>query len=148
MYAVHSARRARSARARFPNLVSAAAAGVFAAACGGGGGGYTTAPAPPTQPASRNVVAASPSIAFTPAQITVALGDSVTWAFGSVAHTVVFESGSDTASDYAGKTSSPGAPANIASTANASAARVFTRKGSFNYRCTIHPGMLGTVDVQ
>lgn len=103
-----------------------------------------TAPGPP----ARNVVAASPSLAFGPSEITIAVGDSVTWAFGGVPHNVVFQHGSAYSEAYRGRSSDRGAPTDVPITTNGSAARVFTNSGSFNYRCTLHPGMYGEVRVQ
>jgi plastocyanin len=91
-------------------------------------------------------VQATPALAFNPAQITISPGDSVTFVFGSVAHNVTFQQESqDAAAYYAGRTSSRGAPTNIPTTANAAVVRVFPTVGSFEYRCSIHPGMLGEV---
>jgi len=71
---------------------------------------------------------------FTPASVDIADGGTVTWTFLSLAHNVTF--GAQT-----------GAPANIATTMNDSEARTFNTVGTFNYNCTIHPGMSGTVIV-
>lgn len=110
--------------------------GVLAAAygCSGGSsdGGSPTAPSP----SSGNTVNATPSLAFSPATITVNAGDVVTFAFGSVAHNVFFDAVA-------------GAPANIEGTnANVSIPRTFTMAGTFPYTCHIHPTMHGTVVVQ
>jgi plastocyanin len=88
-----------------------------------------------TPPAQSNRVDALPSLAFNPGAITVHVGDTVTFAFGSVAHNVFFDRVA-------------GAPADITgSNANTSAARVFTAAGQYAYECHIHPGMRGTVNV-
>ncbi|HWZ60345.1 MAG TPA: hypothetical protein VNW46_15305 [Gemmatimonadaceae bacterium] len=99
---------------------------------GGGGNPYSTAPLVST---SR---AANPYF-FTPTPDTVAVGATVTYVFQNVAHTVTFDT--------------PGSPANISSiaaggVANADSMRVFATAGSFNYHCSIHPFMTGTVVVK
>jgi plastocyanin len=88
----------------------------------------------PTPPA--NTVAATPGLAFAPASLTVNTGDAVTFAFGSVAHNVFFNS-------------QAGAPGDIQGTnANVSIARTFTTAGTYSYTCHIHPSMQGMVVVR
>lgn len=100
-------------------------------ACGGGGdGGSATAP-----PDDHTVVGAA-SLVFTPATLTVARGDSVTWVFRGVAHNVFFDAAA-------------GAPADIGGqNANVSVRRAFPSAGTYHYGCHIHPQMRGTVVVQ
>ena len=101
------------------------------ACSGSGGGGDVTAPPP-----SGNTVNATPSLAFSPATITVNAGDVVTFVFGSVAHNVFFDPVA-------------GAPANIdGNNANVSTPRTFPTAGTFPYTCHIHPSMHGTIVVQ
>ena len=87
---------------------------------------------------SAHKVQALASLAFDPTSVVLAPGDSITWVFGSVGHTVTFDAGA-------------GAPANIGSVstpqANVSGTRVFTTAGTFTYHCSIHPSMTGTVTV-
>lgn len=78
------------------------------------------------------VVAGAASNDFTPANVALARGGTVTWTFGALIHNVDFE----------GKA---GAPTNIGNTANASIARTFANAGSFGYVCSLHGGMNGTV---
>lgn len=81
------------------------------------------------------VVRATTANVFTPAQLTVDVGDQVTWIFGAVAHDVVFNMVA-------------GAPANIEATAGRNVARTFSTAGTFPYQCTLHDGMTGSVVVQ
>lgn len=106
------------------------------AACGGGGmTTSTTSPnAPP--PTATATVNATPQIAFSPAQLTLTQGGTVTFAFGSVGHNVYFDN------DPAG------APADIPGVnSNANVDRVFGATGVYTFNCHIHPGMHGTVTV-
>ena len=110
-------------------------------ACGGGGssgggndGGGVTGPPPPPPP--PHTVVASPSLAFTPASLSVNAGEVVTFSFGSVAHNVFFDA-------------QTGAPTDIDGTnANRSVQRTFTTPGTYHYTCHIHPSMHGAVVVQ
>ena len=89
-----------------------------------------------TPPVSSARVDATPSIAFTPANISLTTGGTVTFAFGSVPHNVFFDN------DPAG------APAAIDGVnANVSLQRTFPVAGVYNYYCHIHPGMRGTIVV-
>jgi len=100
------------------------------AACGGG---MTTSTNDPPPSATVN---ATPQIAFSPAQLMVAQGGTVTFAFGSVGHNVYFDN------DPAG------APANIPGVnSNTNVDRVFGTSGVYTFNCHIHPGMHGTVTV-
>jgi plastocyanin len=118
---------------RLGALLAAAALG----ACGGDSGyGYGSGPVDMT-PVPPGTVRATPSIQFTPGQITVAAGGTVTFDFGAVAHTVFFDN------------APAGAPANISgATANKTVVLTFPTKGTYVYNCHIHPGMSGTVIVQ
>lgn len=73
------------------------------------------------------------NIAFTPAHVTIKRGDKVVWAWkdGSVPHNV-------TSSKF--RSSSTRSRGTYAVT--------FRKAGSFAYRCTLHPGMVGSVVVR
>jgi plastocyanin len=115
-----------------------------AAACGGGGNGsaLTTAPTPTgntpvvTTTVATNSVTATTSDTFTPANISVSVGATVSFTFQSVGHNVTFDAVT-------------GAPPSITGTnANTTLSVTFNTAGTFPYQCTIHPGMSGTVTVQ
>jgi plastocyanin len=111
----------------------------FAAGCGGAsydGGGITTPPppgTPPTPVATTSVTMRN--IAFNPPAIVVSPGATVTFTnedgFG---HTVVFSSGGVTS---IGEFSTGSRTANMP-----------TAAGTYNYHCSLHGGMEGTVTVQ
>jgi plastocyanin len=97
-------------------------------------GSDSTAPLTPVQAAT---VQATPSQRFTPNDVAVLQGGTVTFDFGSLAHNVFFDN------------APAGAPANIPdATTNTSVTRTFNTKGTFTYNCHIHPGMRGTVVVE
>ncbi len=102
----------------------------------GCGGGYGSTAPPPPPPPPAHTVAATDAIVFTPATLTVATGETVTFTFGSIAHNVFFAA-------------QGGAPADISgNNANVSVARAFAAPGNYAYTCHIHPSMHGTVVVQ
>ena len=132
------------------------AAIAVATGCGGSGSGYgddaPTAPAsPPPSTAAGPTVQATTQNAFTPREVAIGTGATVTWAFGSVAHNVTFApaAGAVSGGEY-GATggSAGGSPSNVPTTSNASVPRTFSAAGSYSYECTIHPGMAGTVIVR
>ena len=93
------------------------------------------APTPPATAAPRATTDVSVvDDAFTPATVTVALGDTVTWAFnGQHTHTVTSDQGFfDSGDRLHGQTFS----------------RTFTASGGFAYHCMHHSGMHGKVVVR
>jgi plastocyanin len=92
--------------------------------------GITTVTA---QIASATAAVVAPGMTFQPAVVDVQPGGSVSWAFGATPHNVVFASAE--------------APGNVAELQDGSASRTFPTHGTFGYRCTIHQGMAGTVNV-
>lgn len=91
-------------------------------------------------PSAAGAVTATTAAKFTPQLITVARAGSaatVTWTFQSVAHTVTWDSQPAGAS-----------VADIPATSGASVARDFTVPGEYEFHCTIHSGMSGSVLVQ
>ena len=87
-------------------------------------------------PAMTAAVNATSLDTFTPSNVVVGVGGTVTFTFGDVAHNVFFDN------------APAGAPDAIAgANANMSQSRTFTTAGTFEYNCHIHPGMKGTVVV-
>jgi plastocyanin len=110
---------------------------VAIAGCGGGGGGGGSTPTTPTTPATP-VATTSVSMkntAFSPADIVVSPGATVTWTNDDgFAHNATF---------------SNTAIASTPSFATGSQSVVMpTAAGTYSYTCTIHGGMNGTVKVQ
>lgn len=113
------------------------------AACGGGSSTPPSAPSTTPPPAGGGTSGSTATItipagdgygssSFAPGSLTVAPGATVTWSNrDSVTHT----SASGT---LWSATLEPGE----------SFSRTFADRGTFNYRCTIHPGMSGTITVQ
>lgn len=101
-----------------------------------GCGGATDPSDHETPPTDPRTIAATSSLAFLPASLTIAAGDTVTFEFGSVAHDVFFDAQSGAPDDITG------------SNANVSIRRVFATAGTYTYTCHIHPFMHGTVVVQ
>jgi plastocyanin len=108
--------------------LTAAAFGAAVAGCGSDDGGS----GPQTFPQTATVTAGT-SQTFSPRSVDIAAGGMVTWNFGTLAHNVTFASGD--------------APDDVPATANDQVPRPFPAAGTFNYVCTIHPGMSGTVVV-
>jgi plastocyanin len=75
----------------------------------------------------------APETSFEPGSVDVQPNGTVNWTFGLIPHNVVF--------------TTAGAPVNIAEFSNSSTSRTFPTHGSYAYRCLIHPGMAGVVNV-
>jgi plastocyanin len=110
-----------------------AALGIGLAACGGGGDSTPAAAQAPASGGGGAKVAVQDNT-FTPGDIKVKSGDTVTFTNdGGVTHTV-------TATDGADFDSGPLAPGKTFSF-------VAAGHGKISYVCTIHPGMQGTITV-
>jgi len=120
-----------------PRIVLRLATATTLAACGAGGGMTTSSTSPDAPPPrAAATVNATPQIAFSPAQLTVTQGGTVTFAFGSVGHNVYFDNDPS------------GAPADIPGVnSNTNVDRVFGTVGVYTFNCHIHPGMRGTITV-
>ncbi|HKA58887.1 MAG TPA: Ig-like domain-containing protein [Gemmatimonadales bacterium] len=72
---------------------------------------------------------------FTPQAVTISAGGAVNWEWqaGSVSHNVTF--------------TTSGSPADIPDRTTGSVSRTFNTTGTFNYHCTNHGGMTGSVTV-
>jgi plastocyanin len=104
-------------------LGSGGGGGAFGSGGGGGGGG------------GGGTEVSMADIAFDPAEVTVSAGDTVTWTNDdSVGHDVTADSFSS------------GEPGAMAS--GDTFEHTFEEAGSFDYVCTVHPGMEGTVVVE
>lgn len=122
------------------DLKFAIAALVLLAACGGGGdtgtnpggGGGGGGGGGALVHATR--VNATAALAFSPNAVTIPANDTIYYTFGSVVHNVKFDT--------------QGAPADVPDASNTTEKRQFPTAGTFNYHCTIHPSMTGTVTVQ
>jgi plastocyanin len=119
---------------RFTRILAIAAATVTAACSSSTYAGSSGNPGG-TPPMTATVNATSTDT-FTPANVAVGVGGTVTFTFGEVAHNVFFDNAPAGAPDAI-----PGANANMSQT------RTFTTAGTFEYNCHIHPGMKGTVVV-
>jgi plastocyanin len=110
---------------------------LLAAGCGGGddedSGSSDQAPAPSAQGGGTEV--SMKDIKFDPETVTVKPGDTVTWVNDdSVDHDV-------TADDF--KSGEPGGMSG-----GATFKHKFTTAGTFDYVCSVHPGMEGSVVVK
>jgi plastocyanin len=127
-------------------LLACMALGLVVAGCGGdddddgGGGGGGEATQQPSGGGGDGGGGGAASvtmegIAFNPAEITVKAGDTVTWTNeDSAGHDV-------TADDF-----NSGSPGGIAQ--GDTFEHTFDTAGTFEYVCTVHPGMEGTVKVE
>jgi chitinase len=110
------------------------------------GGAVTPTPTPTATPTPTPTPTATPTptiapntvsiagMAFSPATITISVGQSVTWRNNdTVSHT---------------STSDGGVWDSAALAPGATFTRTFTAAGSFPYHCNFHPSMMGTVVVQ
>jgi plastocyanin len=131
-------------------LLACLALGLMVAACGddddddGGGNGAATTEEPAGGGGDDDAggggggggsEVSMEGIAFEPAEVTVAVGDTVTWTNNdSVAHDVTADSFSS------------GEPGGMAG--GDTFEHTFEEAGTFDYVCTVHPGMDGTVVVE
>jgi plastocyanin len=112
--------------------------GTYGTGSNGGNGGYGgNGDGGNQNPPPANTINATPSLVFSPGTLTINSGDVVTFAFGSVAHNVAFDSpNAATPTDIGGFNS------------NTSIERSFSTAGTYTYHCTIHPFMTGSVVVR
>lgn len=91
-------------------------------------------PAEPGAPSTGAVTASATANTFSPQILNVLQGGTVTWTFGTRPHNVAF-------------VQTAGAPQGVPTTTNNSVARTFATPGTYAYVCTLHAGMVGTVNV-
>jgi plastocyanin len=125
-------------------LLACLALGLVVAGCGGddddddgggGGGGATTEQPADGGGGGGGAEVTMEGIEFRPAEITVAAGDTVTWTNNdSAGH------------DVTGDDFESGEPGGIAQ--GDTFEHTFEEAGTFDYVCTVHPGMEGTVTVE
>lgn len=87
-------------------------------------------------PPPSGVVVTTPNLTFEPATVTVAPGTTVTWSITETTHNVTFTGAAPP--DGSIPDTPPGT----------SVSRTFTDAGTYDYECTIHPGMTGSVVVE
>jgi len=90
----------------------------------------------PGAPTTTDVV--MPGLTFSPFQALVKQNGTVRFIFPALIHNVIWDA------RLAGQ---PAAPADINTISNATVSRTFPNAGVFNYKCTLHPGMDGTIIV-
>jgi plastocyanin len=128
-------------------LTLAMSAALFLSACGGNSGNPMTPPTPPPNqdgappPASAAVTITIPvsasnltSTAFSPNPLTVSVGTTVTFRNNDTTP----HDATTVARGFATGSIAPGRSADV----------TLLTAGTFQYYCTIHPGMTGTVTVQ
>lgn len=101
----------------------------------------TTAPAATATTAvnatSVKIIGASGAYSFSPASVTIKVGDTVTWTNNSnVPHTTTSDSNSAVAWD-----------SSAIDTGGGTFSFVFTKAGTYTYHCSFHPFMHGTIVV-
>ncbi|MFN2563480.1 MAG: plastocyanin/azurin family copper-binding protein [Gemmatimonadaceae bacterium] len=96
-----------------------------------------SAPTPtPPPPSGSTATVTTPGETFSPSNVTIAPGGTVTWQFSGARHNVTFQGTAPTGGNVPDQ--EPGT----------SASRTFTAAGTYNYSCTRHSGMTGRVTVQ
>ena len=85
-------------------------------------------------PGPTAAVSATASNSFDPSSVTITKGGTVTWTFAAL-HNVTFDAGAPDGG-------------NVPNTGTGSVQRTFPAAGTYNYHCTLHSGMNGSVVVQ
>jgi plastocyanin len=99
-------------------------------------GSSAAAPPPTAPPSGSAATVTTPSATFSPADVTIPIGGSITWQFSEARHNVTFQGAAPTGGNVPDQ--EPGT----------SASRTFTAAGTYSYVCTRHSGMAGRVTVQ
>jgi plastocyanin len=87
-----------------------------------------------TIPASADVAVGANGNAFTPADVDILSGGTVTFSWNGVTHNVTW-------------LTTPASVQNIPDRSSGSVGVTLNQAGTYNYHCTIHPGMDGTITV-
>jgi plastocyanin len=95
-----------------------------------------SAPPPANPPSGSTATVTTPGTTFSPAEVTISTGGSVTWQFSGARHNVTFQG-----------TAPPGGNI-LDQDPGASVSRTFATAGTYSYVCTRHSGMTGRVTVQ
>jgi plastocyanin len=104
--------------------------GVLVAACGGGDSGSASNGTPTTKASAPGATVELKELKFNPDQVSIKKGQAVTWVWKeSVLHNV-------TGDGFKSENQSDG-----------TFAHTFTKAGTFDYQCTLHSGMKGSVSV-
>jgi plastocyanin len=94
-------------------------------------------PPPATPPPSGSTATVTtPNATFSPSDVAIPAGGSVTWQFSEARHNVTFQGATPAGGNIPDQ--EPGT----------SASRTFAAAGTYNYVCTRHSGMAGRVTVQ
>ena len=94
-----------------------------------------TTPPPSAPPGSTDTVT-TPNSTFSPADVTIPTGGTVTWQFSGTRHNVVFQGTAPSGGNIPDQ--EPGA----------TVSRTFAAPGTYSYFCARHSGMTGRVTVQ
>lgn len=95
-----------------------------------------TTPPPSAPPAGSAATVTTPNSTFSPADVSIPTGGTVTWQFSGTRHNVVFQGAAPVGGNIPDQ--DPGA----------SVSRTFTAPGSYSYFCARHSGMTGRITVQ
>ena len=89
------------------------------------------------------------ALAFSPANLTIAVGDTVRWVWGSGGHSVVSGTNGSANNKFCSP-SNTGCDSPPLSNSGATYEHTFTQAGTFPYYCSVHftLGMTGTIKVQ
>jgi plastocyanin len=100
-------------------------------------GSSAGAPPPNTPPPSGSTATVTtPNATFSPSDVSIPVGGSVTWQFSEARHNVTFQGAAPAGGSIPDQ--DPGT----------STVRTFAAPGTYNYACTRHAGMSGRVTVQ
>jgi plastocyanin len=90
----------------------------------------------PAPPSGSTATVTTPGETFSPSNVTIGVGGTVTWQFSGARHNVTFRATAPTGGNIPDQE------------AGTSASRTFTTAGTYDYECTRHSGMTGRVTVQ